>query len=356
MFLIMIVSVFIGVMLLAYIPDCVRRRSLIEVKNVTIIIPARNEERNIGRLLMSLQDQMYPHVEVLVMDDGSTDETAVIAKRMGANVISLPPLPSGWQGKAWGCWNGAKMAQGEILIFLDADTVLEGEGIRHLIATYYECRATVLSVHPYHRMVRPYEFFSSFFHLLLFSALRAFHMFGNKQKAIGAFGQCLICKRGDYFKFGGHLAGKGELLENMTLAQRVLQAGGKVACVSGRGAISMRMYPEGFKTFVEGWSKSFAKGASGTNPWLLLWIGLWMNGIVTSCLHLGEQGVFVFYMLFVAQVYWMLRRIGNFGIITALTYPLHVMVFLLVFALSCIKLFVHRNVSWKGRTISTKKE
>jgi 4,4'-diaponeurosporenoate glycosyltransferase len=261
-----------------------------------------------------------------------------------------------WQSV--GCWNGAKEAKGELLLFLAADTVLERNGIHRLMAEYYERRKTILSVHPHHKMIKPYEYMSSFFHMMVFGSLGAFHFLQDYKKPAGAFGQCMLCKKKDYFKFGGHAAKRGEILENMAFGQYVLQAGGSIACVSGKGAVFMRMYPDSFASFIEGWSKNFAKGTSNTNRWMLLCIALWMNGIVTSCVHLLQPSVtaLVFYLLFVVQIYWVLQRIGDFGLGSALLYPLHVLVFLGVFVLSFVKAFLRRNILWKGRIIEMKKE
>jgi glycosyltransferase involved in cell wall biosynthesis len=89
---------------------------------VSIIVPARNEARNLPRLLPTLLSQAYPDFEVLVVDDASTDETAALAARAGARVLSTSGPPPGWTGKCNACWQGAQAARGEWLLFVDADT------------------------------------------------------------------------------------------------------------------------------------------------------------------------------------------------------------------------------------------
>ena len=90
-----------------------------------MIIPARNEAHNLPRLLESLASQSVQPREVIVVDDGSTDDTAEIARRHGAEVLVSKPLPEGWRGKPWACHQGAEAASGDLLCFVDADTCFE---------------------------------------------------------------------------------------------------------------------------------------------------------------------------------------------------------------------------------------
>jgi len=96
---------------------------------ISVIIPARNEERSLPSLLSSLHNQTLKPDEIIVVDDNSEDATAEVADKGGAKVIHAKALPEGWHGKAWACWTGAKEAQGEILVFLDADTSVQPDGL-----------------------------------------------------------------------------------------------------------------------------------------------------------------------------------------------------------------------------------
>ena len=91
---------------------------------LSIIIPARNEETNLPKLLRSLTAQSPQPREIIVVDDASTDRTAEVAQQFGARVIRSLPLPNGWRGKTWACHQGAQVATGEMLLFLDADHAL----------------------------------------------------------------------------------------------------------------------------------------------------------------------------------------------------------------------------------------
>src|SRR5262249_40441306 len=102
---------------------------------VSVLVPARNEERAIGACLASLIGQDYPAYEVLVLDDGSDDRTARIVQECAARsgvvrAVTGEPLPPGWLGKAFACWQLQALARGEIVLFTDADTVHDARMIR----------------------------------------------------------------------------------------------------------------------------------------------------------------------------------------------------------------------------------
>ena len=172
---------------------------------VSVIIPARNEEKNLPRLLRSLREQDLQPDEVLVVDDGSTDRTAEFARREGARVLTSEPLPPGWRGKAWACHQGARAAQGEVLLFLDADTFFLPGGYRRLLDTFLSVGGA-LSVAPYHEVRRPYEQLSAFFNLLMLAGVGAFSGWAHPGQATGLLcccGRCsyrsCTCAGGSYY-------------------------------------------------------------------------------------------------------------------------------------------------------------
>ena len=117
---------FLGFIFLWKIPLLKRGSKLKEPSHkVSILAPARNEERTLGQLLYSIEQQTFKPHEVIVIDDQSEDATAEVARRAGCIVMTSKDLPEGWTGKTWACWQGAQKATGDIFLFLDADTFLE---------------------------------------------------------------------------------------------------------------------------------------------------------------------------------------------------------------------------------------
>ena len=351
-----VLTVLLSWFLIASIPTFQDKKGnnlpIISLQELTIIIPARNEESNLETLLDSLLPYKDHLREILVMDDHSTDGTVEVAKKYKVDVITLPPLPKGWFGKAWGLWNGAKYAKGSYLIFLDADTWVQKGGLEK-IANEYKGSKNVISIQPYHVMKSNIEKLSSFFHLVIMSSLGSFHIFRKYVKTSGAFGQCMFISKKDYFHFGGHEKVKGELMENLAFAKIIQQRGGRVFCFSGKGAIEMRMYSSKVGSIIAGWGKSFATGAVKTNIIYLALVSIWISGIFTVLTNFSinvYMKVF-FYLMIVLHIRWSLAKVGNFGWGTAFLYPVHLMFFLLVFIYSSFITFGSKNGKWKGREI-----
>jgi len=329
---------------------------------ISVIIPARNEEKNLGRLLQSLKGQILNTYEMIVVDDHSEDSTAEIGRRAGCTVIPSKELPEGWTGKPWACWQGAHQATGDIFVFLDADTFLESDGLSRIFSTYLE-HGGLLSIQPFHRMEKTYERLSAIFNIAIMAGMNSFTLWGSRRKPSGAFGPCMVCSREDYFAVGGHEKARGEILESISLGKGFLKTGREVWCYGGKGTISFRMYPEGLRSLMEGFSKGFGTGASATSLVALLMMVCWITGGVAISRHLLQATFWtdptpagVWMMLdafYILQIHWMLRRIGNFGFYTPLFFQIPLLFFVILFFSSLLRIFVVRRVRWKGRMIKT---
>jgi len=138
--------------------------------SASVVIPARNEEATLPGLLASLR--ALPLVEIVVVDDSSVDATAAVARSGGATALPASPPPPGWTGKAWACQLGAGAARGDLLLFLDADTVLEPDALAGLLELH-ERHGGLVSVQPYHRVEHTYEQLSSYFNVMSLMAVGA---------------------------------------------------------------------------------------------------------------------------------------------------------------------------------------
>jgi 4,4'-diaponeurosporenoate glycosyltransferase len=307
---------------------------------ISIIIPARNEERNLPTLLRSLVSQeLRPH-EILVVDDGSSDGTAEVARQLGATVIVSQPLPVGWRGKPWACHQGAQAATGELLLFLDADTWFEPGGLARALSRY---ERGAFSVGPYHATRKPYESLSMFFNLCM--------VVGTVPDRL--FGQMLLVDRESYGRVGGHEAVKDRVLENVYLASHCRAAGIPVQSITGRGNLSFRMYPNGLWELIEGWTKGFASGAGQTPRGALVLTVAWMTGLMLAPLGWILTGDWLrwggIYFLCVAQVSWFSRLVGAFRWPATWCYPLPLLFFFALFARAAMR--SGKVVRWKGREI-----
>jgi len=334
--------------------------SNIEYPKISVIIPARNEETNLKLLLDSLKCQELKPFEVIVVDDQSEDRTAEVARKAGAILIRIEDLPEGWKGKPWACFNGARYAQGEFFLFLDADTVLYKEGIKNIYNCFLKNNA-VISVQPYHLIKKPYENFSSYFNLILMAAMNAFTPFQRFLKPIGMFGPCLFCSRENYFMVNGHQGVSTSIIEDLDFGKNLVRRKIPISNYGGKGTINFRMYPDGMKDLINGWTKSIGIGARSTPIYLLIMIVAWISAnfspifFLVKGIYLNDNwlllaGVILYAALYL-QINWMLRRIGNFSFWVPVFYLIPLLFFIIVFVRSLYKIFVTRRVEWKGRVI-----
>lgn len=305
---------------------------------VSVIIPARNEEQNLPALLESLTSQTPPPEEIIVVDDGSTDRTAELARGAGARVIASAKLPAAWRGKAWACHQGADVATKDTLIFMDADTRFEPGGLR-AVCNAFAKRGGALSLAAFQTLEKPSEQLSAFFVAVMTAASEL-------------FGPFLMVSKSDYQKAGGHAAVKNQVLENVHLAAEFRKAGVPVCSLGGAGTLSIRMYPGGLRELSRGWKKAFATGAGQTPPLRMAGIIFWLSAAAGTAVMLpvsAFSGLLLWgplYAAFAGLLFIQLRRLGQFRFATALFYPVALVFFFVLFAQSACQ----KHQTWKGRT------
>ena len=248
--LVLFINFLVNILLLK---DISRYNSSCFAKNeaplVSILIPARNEEKNISRCLKMILKQDYPNFEVIVLDDNSCDKTYEIVEEFSkkdqrVKIFKGAQLKNGWMGKNYACHQLSRYANGSYLIFTDADTLHVGNSIAHSINSLMYHKLDALSVYPRQIMVTIHERMSvSFinFAIILFMPLLLV------KKARGplfatAIGQFFLFEREAYFKMGGHEVVKGEILEDIHISKAVKKAGYKFMVFDGKNDIYCRMY------------------------------------------------------------------------------------------------------------------
>ncbi len=326
------------------------------VGRVSVVIPARNEEGNLPRLLASLGAQVDPPLEVLVVDDGSTDGTAAVARAGGVGVLTPPPPPPGWLGKPWACSQGVAAASGDLLLFLDADTWLAPDGLQRLVVAHASSASDgLLSVQPYHHVQRPYEHLSALCNVVpvLASGLAA----PGARSTPVAFGPCLLTSPDALAAVGGFDGVRGELVEDAALAHAYRATGRPVRCLGGGATVGFRMYPDGLVSLIEGWTKNLAGGALRVAPLALLGTALWITALLSvlvDALTDPSVAVAAAWVAFAIQLWWMLRRVGSFHWLSAVLFPLPTVAFVALFARSAIARLARRPVRWRGRRIEAR--
>ncbi|MDE1549561.1 glycosyltransferase [Jeotgalibaca caeni] len=327
--------------------------SLQSVPSISIIIPARNEEKVLPKLLASIEKQTVRPKEVLVVDDDSEDGTQEIARQYGVSVLKNSQEAG---GKASACWDGAEKATGEWLLFLDADTYFEAEDSLERLARKFEASGGtgIVSAQPYHETDHLHEQLSFVFNVVIMAGLNAFSILGDTLRTGGAFGPSIMCTKEEYVKVKGHQGMEAGILDDVALAKRFQEKGYPIELLGGKGTIAFQMFPEGFKQLVQGWSKDFATAARSTHPLILTSIVLWVSagvGAGAAFQLLDQPFTSIVYALYLAQCIIFANRVGNFHFFVLFAYPILFLFFLVLFAWSFIQTYVIRSVTWKGRKV-----
>ena len=324
--------------------------------SVSVVVPARDEQASIGVLLGSLP----AGTDVVVVDDQSSDATADLAAAAGARVVPAGEPPEGWVGKSWACARGADATTGDVLVFADADVGF-AEGALAAVVGEVDAAGGLVSVQPFHRPGRAVERFAQLFNIVGFAGTDAGSPLGRIAGARGAFGPVLATRRAHYRAVGGHAAVRGSIVEDMALADRYRAVGLPVTVRAGRDDIWFRMYPDGLRQLVEGFTKNIAAGAGGVRRTTALLVVAWLTLLVQASvapvrtLAAGGGGESAaaggLYLLVAAQVWWMGRRLGRFGTLTSLAFPVSTVLFLVVFTRSAWAV-ARGSVRWRGRRVA----
>lgn len=341
---------------------CVASES--EATRLSIIIPARNEEKNLALLLNDLKKQQAVIHEIICVDDGSTDQTAKIITESEAKLITPDQKPSGWMGKSWACQQGCEAAGGELLLFLDADMRLSPVGIEKLLKKY-ELADSVISVMPYHQIGKQAEAFSLFFNLIQMGAnglgLPVGYGKNKKNKALGLYGPVIMISRQDYQAVGGHAAIKDSIIDDIALGEKLREKAIPFTLFLGDRDVSYRMYSGGLKDLIQGWTKNQAAGASKTPVYLILMVFFWMTSCASVPVYLTLSLIWhhwfwagilvVFYGVWVLELLRIARHIGSFSVESIIFYPVPLFFYMVIFLRSMIKKIMGIPVVWKDREI-----
>ena len=229
---------------------------------VSIIVPARDEERNLPNLLDSLLAQDYPAFEVIVIDDASTDATGALADAYATRddrlrVIHWTGPKPGWTGKSAACWRGASAAHGVWLLFTDADTRHEPGALRAALALAQRAGAQALSLFPRQRCETFWERLLLPFAYQQYFAGAQTGARGRSDGAALANGQYFLISRRAYDAAGGHAAVAASVIEDVALAGALKRAGYVPLVARGEALVSVRMY-DSLGALVEGFTKNAA--------------------------------------------------------------------------------------------------
>lgn len=343
-------------------PD-LRKYPLASGVPVSVIIPARNEAATITTLLDSLAASRYAPLEILVVNDRSTDDTAALVTNRAANdarirLIEGAALPDGWLGKPWACAQGAALATGDVLIFTDADTTHHPDLHGHTVAAMQADAIDLLTLASrqlcetfWERLVMP-----QIWALLGLRYPPAAINRATRPHQVVANGQYIAFRRRSYQALGGHDVVKGEVVEDLALAQHALRAGLTLRMMHAESLLSTRMY-RSLAEMAEGWTKNLHVGARQSLAGLPLLPRFASLGVMLGFLFwlvppiLLAAGILTPAMLLaigLSMVFWVTMMLGmQIPIGYALGYPLGAATALVITLRSTLR--GSKQIEWRGR-------
>ena len=341
---------------------------------VTVIVPARDEEANIGHCLESLLTQDYPasRVNIIVVDDQSADATAAIVRGLARRypqitLITSPPLPPRWTGKSHACWIGARAVAppSEWLCFIDADVTVKRGALSTAVHTVLRERLDLLSLMPRQELRSFAERLILPCGLIVLSFVQDLRQSQARSgSAVAATGQFMLVRRDAYEAVGGHAAVCTVICEDLEFARRLKQSGRAVLLMGGDDLLSTRMYT-GWRTLWPGLAKNLVDTLGGPAATLALalaglilaWAAIivpatdlagWLHGDdgALSALLLALAGSGAALGLHLAATFYF-RIPFWYGLVFPLGYTLGALM-----AIDSVRRRLSGRVIWKGRIYS----
>lgn len=327
---------------------------------VSVLIPMRNEERNVETLISALKATAYPNLEFIILNDQSTDRTGRLLEQFTSDdprftLLEGKALPPGWVGKVHACHQLQQHAAGEYLLFIDADIRFSPQAIIQSLALLKKRKAKLLSGFPafdvppfLSKLLVPMQHFVVLFHLPLAAA-----NYMNFPAATAANGMWMFFERNSYEAIGGHASVHDSLVEDVHIARRMKASGHKMLLANITGSVRCRMY-ETNRDVWEGFLKNSYSGI-GRSPVLAAILTLFYSVFYISPLFLAIYGISVNALLYtfpyvlavLQQGYVMVRTRQR--IYLALLIPLQAAAMIAVLLQSMWKSWRKKPYSWKGR-------
>ena len=326
---------------------------------VSVIIPARNEAGSIGNCLDSLLAQEGVRLEVIVVDDSSSDGTAeVVGRYGGVRLIKLENPPEGWLGKSWACEIGYRASSGSWLLFTDADVVFHDrlficKALKHA----REKGVDAATLYPTLRMdALSLKAITPILTLALYALVKP-HKVEDRGSAF-MFGSFILIRRDAYVRIGGHAAVRDALLEDRAMAMNARKAGLKVVFADGGGAFSAE-WNRDLRTLWNGLLRLFLplfmKGpvkrtASYTS--LIILLSLIPSAGLLYSLILGLQPLLIISSLALSSATVAIAaeaRKHKAGVLPLILWPLGSVLTAAAAVATCYKALRNPTVEWRGR-------
>lgn len=341
---------------------------------VSICIPARNEEKNIRKCVESCLSQNYQEFEVLVLDDGSTDQTPTILNELQSKndrliVLRGSKKPENWLGKPWACHQISERAQGDILVFIDADVWLEPETLAKTVHILQS--VDMLTVWPHQQMKGFWEnLIIPSVYFTLFTLLPAVYVERSPRwlprfllpklepQFVAANGQFLAFRRLTYLQTGGHTTAQSAIVDDMAIAKKVKASGFRLKMISGFRQVYCRMYTSHSEIWT-GFRKNFLVGFESLSLFIIMGILhflVFLFPLITLLISWQNENTNILLLsglilLLIIKQRLIIQRMFNWSITYSLIHPISVLWFQFLGIQCLLDLMLNIKPSWKGRKV-----
>jgi glycosyltransferase involved in cell wall biosynthesis len=323
---------------------------------VSVLIPVRNEEKNIGNILQDLRDQDYKDIEIIVFDDQSEDRTSGIVRGLSAadsriRLLTSEGLPEGWLGKNHACHSLSKYAKGNYLLFLDADVRIGNNTIGKAVAFSKRHGLSLISIFPKQIILTNGEKMTvPNMNYILLSLLPLLLVRKSKFISLSAAnGQFMFFRADAYMRLQPHWLMKDNKVEDISISRYLKENDHKIACLTGDENINCRMYT-GYLDALEGFSKNVIAFFGNSFVLALLFWLVTSFGFI-AVLYFLPWKIFLAYLSMYLLTRIFISIASRQNIFNNLLYIFHLQLSMGIFI---FKAFINkhfRKFQWKGRSI-----
>jgi chlorobactene glucosyltransferase len=327
---------------------------------VSVLIPVRNEEKNIGNCIDVVLSQSYKNFELIILDDESEDRTAeIISDKISEynsnnkiKLISGKPLPDDWLGKNWACHQLSKEASGECFLFIDADVRLNSGVVESCLFYKDKYELEMISSFPTQKIKSFGEWLIvplMNFLLLAFLPLKKVYSSANKS-FIAANGQFLFIAKSAYEKIGGHLTFKGRVVEDMEIARQVKKSGFNIMTFLGADSVRCRMY-DGYRLAHNGFTKNFFPGFNISSLIFTLFLTLIFIVFLLPFLmiFMNSSFVLIVFIILLGRLAISVSSRQNI-LVNILLHPVQMLIMITI-GINSVYRTKTKKLKWKGRSI-----
>lgn len=336
-----------------------------ELPLVSMVVPARNEQRGIGRCVQGLRDQDYTRLELIFVDDDSTDATPQILQQHAeqdprVKVVHTGGKPAGWNGKQWACHCGVEASTGDWLVFMDADTFAEPPLVSRTLAFSMARDIDMLSLQPWYEMQGLWE------RIVLPAGLPPLLLVYPPERVNNpndplsmANGQFIMIRRDVYQGIGGHAAIKDRMMDDYSLAEAVKSQKYRLFVAEGVKLMRVRLYTN----LKEIWAGALKASVDITGGWMRSVAGLIANFLVNvlpvvvlvwaATMHDWPVVMILGVTVILQVLYYSVIRMTAFKLPpwSGVTYPIGGLIITAILLDGMVRVATGQNITWKGRSL-----